>query len=160
MHAHLHQCLRNGTLTARDESVVHHPCEITFRRGCQPRGLLLVSPAVPLNEYVEGTGGARLVFEHERQSENGEEPEAIRHQNMVEQLTQFAVGGSSVVLPHGTEHSRIRVPVMGNQITQHPKHMHAILTEELCQAFTTGCGADSDFRAPLLDGVREDADGR
>lgn len=120
MHTHLHQCLRDRTLATRDESAFQPPCEIRFRRGCHPGGLLFVSPAEPLNEFVEGIGGARLLFEHERQPENGEKPESIRHQNVVEQFTQFGVTGSSDVLPNGTEDGGVRVPVVSNQIAQHP----------------------------------------
>src|SRR5688500_19899284 len=50
-------------------------------------------------------------FEHERQPKDGEKPESICDKDMLEQLSEFGVSGSSGVLPNGRQHRRVRVPL-------------------------------------------------
>ena len=149
--AHLHEGLRNGAFTVRNERAFQNPFKIGFAGARQPCALLRLSLGVSLNERIEGGGGVRLVFVNKRSLQDREQPESIRQQNVVKEFPYLRVGGRSSVLPNGIQQCGIRVSFVLDQISQHLQHCALRRLESLARARCSGTEQSSArFRACML----------
>ena len=90
--AGLDEGLRHRARAARNQRVLQHAGKIVLRGGLEPGRCQGLRARIAIDERVERLARTGLVVVDERAPQDGEHPEPVGDQDVVEQVPELAVG--------------------------------------------------------------------